>query len=1161
MEKKLLFAMALGLCCYSGSYAANTAGYDGSLAFIDTPHLEGEVSQNTVQGTVSDNNGPLSGATVQVVGTSTATATDDMGRFSITVPEGALLRFSMIGYASHETRATRSDINVVLSHDENSLEQVVVVGYGSQKRAHLTGAVSSVNADELFHNRPIADPARGLQGAVPGLNIRVPSGELGSEPQLRIRGQVGSVLGGAAPLVLVDNVEVPSLQYVNANDIETVTVLKDAASTSIYGAKAAFGVVLITTKKGARSEGTEVTYSNNFVTQSPFTKIEVAGIEGLQYTQDAHDNMQQAGPAGGFWRIDMDGAREWLEKYGSTIGPNDPVVYGRDWYWDGTQKFGKRIYDPVSTMIRDNAFSQMHNLSVNGRAGSTTYNMALGYLGQQGMMKAAQRDDFMRLNPSIRVSTKVNDFLTVRGGAMYSESRKNFPTSLNSAGYGADPWVYLYRWSRLFPIGVQENGEDFIDPAFSASVAPPALRNEKFVNLNVGTTIDFTENWNFVGDYSYNTEQIFNSSAVPYVQAKSHWYGTNALLDEEGNQIYADGDGNRVFPDDNGNFPDGTTAAQQFPMADHTTPADSYVHRGSTMNKRHTINAFSTYDLRLDDSHDFKFMLGTNIVAYDLISHTGRVNNFLINPQNPQYQWATGERTVSGGNSWESQVGFFGRFNYAFQDKYLFEANIRRDGSSKFPPHLQWQWFPSFSGGWVLSNESFMESLNPILSFAKFRASWGSIGDQTVSNALYVPTMGIGQNNWVGNGDRLYQLGTPGQVLPDIGWQRIEHTNIGADFRFFNNALGLTAEWFQRYTKDMLMSGETVAATLGTGVPVGNYGDLRTRGFEINVDYSHQFDNGLRLTLNANLSDAVTVTTRGTDWNLAWEDRSLGTTFSTGRRYGDVFGFVTDRLYQKEDFVYDANGNFQTTTIVRNGTAREMNILAGDNPVYQHFFQDGGPIMVISPGDVKFADLNGDGFIDNGTNTNGNPGDMTVIGNTTPRYEYGFRLGADFKGFDLSVFLQGIGQRSIWGSGQLATPGYHVRDGAMPLAIATDYWREDRTDGFYPRAWHMGGGDSGWIMRPQSRYMLDMSYLRIKNITFGYNVPGQMLSRFKMKNARVFVSLENMFTFDNLRGLPIDPEAISGVSSLASGTSYNLGRTGTATPTFKSASAGIQIGF
>jgi len=236
-------------------------------------------------------------------------------------------------------------------------------------------------------------------------------------------------------------------------------------------------------------------------------------------------------------------------------------------------------------------------------------------------------------------------------------------------------------------------------------------------------------------------------------------------------------------------------------------------------------------------------------------------------------------------------------------------------------------------------------------------------------------------------------------------------------------------------------------------------------------------------------------------------------------------------------------------------------MLAGNNPVYQTYFEDGNQTLLISPGDIKFVDVNGDGYIDAGKSTNGDPGDRVVIGNITPRYQYGFRLGADYKGFDLSVFLQGVGKRSIWGNGQLAIPGYYAKEGAMPQAIAGDYWKPDRTDAFYPRAWNLNGSNEGYVMRAQSKYMLDMAYMRIKNITVGYSLPTTLINRVKISNARIFVSLENMFTFDKLRGLPIDPEAISGYSMLKANNTYNLGRTGTSNPTFKSASMGIQIGF
>src|SRR5690606_21810283 len=281
----------------------------------------------------------------------------------------------------------------------NALDQVVVVGYGTQKKANLTGAVSSVNVEEAMGSRPIPDLGRGLQGVVPGLSVVVPSGEVGSSPIMKIRGHVASLRGTSDPLILVDNVEIPSIQYVNPNDIESITVLKDAASSAIYGSKAAFGVILITTKKGSNTESSNVTYSNNFIWQSPFTDIDIAGIEGLEYTVDAHENMKQTGPAGGFWRVDrasLEKMREWQEKYGGIVGNNDPVVYGRDWWWDGTQKFGYRIYDAAEAMIKDYGFSQMHNLSLTGKTGNTSYNMSMGYLGQEGMMKPAKHDDYRR---------------------------------------------------------------------------------------------------------------------------------------------------------------------------------------------------------------------------------------------------------------------------------------------------------------------------------------------------------------------------------------------------------------------------------------------------------------------------------------------------------------------------------------------------------------------------------------------------------------------------------------------------------------------------------------------------------------------------------------------------------------------------------------------
>ncbi len=1150
MRRLLLFSLALGLTMPTYAFFDANKGIVALGNHASWPNAA-LVLQNTITGTVSGPNGPIAGATVSVVGKSVTTVTDDNGKFTITAAVGAKLRFSFVGYQPKEVSVTGSTVNVSLESGEDFIDEVVVVGYGSQKKEHLTGAVSSVNVEKTLGSRPIPDAGRGLQGAIPGLSVVVPTGEVGSDPIMKIRGQVASIAGSSNPLILVDNVEIPSINLINPNDIESISVLKDAASSSIYGSKAAFGVILITTKKGASSDVVNISYSNNLSLQSPFKDIEIAGIDGLEYTLEAHENMQGAGPAGGFWRVSresLEKIREWQNKYGGVIGNEDPVVYGRDWYFDGVDKFGYRIYDPAAVMIKDNAFSHLHNLGLNGKTGNTTYNLSAGYLGQQGMMKAAQHDDFTRYNATLNISTKLNDFLTVRGGAMYSDGTKR--NSNSATGFTADPWLYLYRWSRLFPIGVQENGVDIRDPYFDTKKAHTAYKIDRYTNLNLGTTINIMNGWDLQADYAYSTQNNANKSSMPSFTGKSHWYAPIAWNDENGNRIYVDENG---VPTDNGGI-----AGYEFPSDTYITKAQSNIYRRDFFSKRHTFNAISTYNKNLEGGHDLKLMLGTNIVAYQWEDEWLRRTN-LINEENPQFNFATGVQTNGADTNWDSQVGFFGRANYAYKDKYLFEANLRYDGSSKFPSDLRWRWFPSVSAGWVVSNENFMQDISHVLSFAKLRGSWGNIGDQSVANSLYVPTMNINKGNWLDDsGNPMYYLSTPGAVRPDILWQDIEHMNVGADLRFFNK-LGVVVEWFKRNTNNMIIPGETLPGTFGAGSPQGNFGNLSTKGWEVNVDYNHTFENGLRLSANANIADAVTMTTKGTDWNTPWENRSIGTTFSTGRRYGDIYGYVTDRLFQKEDFIYDDNGAFVPVTIIHEGSAKITNQLAGDNPVYQTYFEDGN-VLKMSPGDVKFVDVNGDGYITPGKGTNGDPGDRVVIGNSTPRFEYGFRLGADFKGFDLSVFMQGVGKREIWGDGQLAIPGYHVKDGAMPQAIAGDFWKEDRTDAFYPRAWNLNGANEGYVMRPQTRYLLDMSYFKIKNITFGYALQANVLDRLHLKNARIYVSLENFFTFDNLRGLPIDPETISGNSMLLTNGNYNLGRTGTGNPSFKSASMGIQIG-
>lgn len=1110
-----------------------------------------------IKGQVRDANGePVIGASILEKGTSNGTITDIDGNFSINVNLGVTLQISYIGFKSIETKA-QNNLKITLKEDSELLGEIVVVGYGAQKKENLTGAVASVDIEKTLGGRPVADIGRGLQGTTPGLSIVVPSGELGSDPTIKIRGQIGSIDGESSPLILLDNVEIPSLQMVNADDIESISILKDAASASIYGAKGAFGVILITSKKGAKKESVNVSYSGTFSWQNISKKMDMARLHGLEYSIDASKRIKGAGAAvaGAFFQITEEGlelAKQWDQNYRGKIGPNDPMVYGRDWYVDSqNRKIGLRTYDPYDYIIREWAPSMTHNLSLNGKSGKTSYNVGLGYLDQDGINKPAKKDDFKRYNASIKLSTEINKNITVRAGAMYSKREKRYAYSTNSTT--ADQWLYLYRWGSNMPLGYDDEGNIIRSPHSELSQANTAKREWNYTNINVGATVNILKNWTLDLDYAYAGEDnIINEGGTRYTALQS-WGGAIPKLDSNGNQIYVDNTGAIVDAGTPGAMP-----AHKLSLVEYTSHGANpdHIYRRVANGKRKTLNIVTNYDLELKEVHKFKFMAGMNKVAYDETYNWSRKKD-LTDISNPQFDLAVGQQEASGGNKWDGQLGFFGRINYSFSDKYLFEANIRYDGTSKFPKDLRWRAFPSFSAGWIISEESWMNWSKSVLPFLKIRGSWGTIGDQTVPNTLYTSFLPIGENNWLNyNGEKLTYTGIPSAIDANITWQDISTLNLGLDSRFLDGQLGLSFDWYQRDTKNMIIPGEA-SYSFGQGAPKGNYGSLRTRGWELAIDYNHRFENGLGINAMLTVSDAQTEITKYSDTKSIDE-------WYVGKKYGEIWGYVTDRLYQKEDFVFEGDNIVQTYALngkeVAKGTAgaKIVNKLKDPNAIYQDYLQSGD--FVFGPGDVKYKDLDGDGKIDSGSNSIDNAGDRKVIGNSTPRYEYGIRLGADYKGFDFSVFMQGVGKREIWGDGFLAIPGFNSSDGAMPETFAKDYWKEDRTNAYYPRPYNLLGSNDKYNMVKQSKYLLDMSYFRIKNITLGYTLPTHITNKVKMQKARVYIALENFFTFDKLRGLPIDPEEVQGFSMFAD-ENYNSGRTGVGAPTFKNVAFGVQLNF
>ena len=1159
-NSKFLTAVAISaLFLGSGNAMATQTNTDSSLGVTE------QLQTLTVSGLVVDASGePVIGASVVEKGTTNGSITDTNGKFTLSVKPGATLKISYVGYQTQETKASRT-MKIVLKEDSELLSEVVVVGYGVQKKENLTGAVASVDVNKTLEGRPIADVGRGLQGTTPGLSIVVPSGEVGSDPTIKIRGQIGSIDGGSEPLILLDNVEIPSIQMVNPDDIESISILKDAASASIYGAKAAFGVVLITSKKGAKQETINVSYSGNFSWQNISKKMEMAGIDGLDYTVNAFERVGGT-KAGAFWLVDrtsFERAKEWQQKWGGKIGPNDPFVYGRDWYYGSDKgKYSMRTFDPYDYMIEEWTPAMTHNLSVNGKSGKTTFNIGLGYLSQDGLMKTAKKDDFRRWNASVKISTEFNKYVTLRAGAIYSKRDKRYAYATSSVT--ADPWLYLYRWGPTVPMGYNEDGQELRSPASETRQANTANIENSYANINIGATLNITKDWKFDIDYTYANEQEINNRPGTRYTAANTWGAATEKKDAAGNQIYVDENGNTVAADAAGAMP--AYALSYFEYTSSGANPD-HIYRKTTNANRNTLNINTNYNWQINDNNNLKAMLGMNRVTWDQKYNWNQTTK-LMDLENPQYDLAYGTQTGSGGSAWDGQLGFYGRLNYNLMDKYLLEANLRYDGTSKFPSDLQWRWFPSFSLGWRASEEAFMQWAKPALSSLKFRGSWGTIGDQTVSNKLYVSTMGTGQSAWIGgDGSKVGYVGTPSAIIPSITWQDITTLDIGMDARFINGELGVTFDWYQRDTKNMIVPIGNVSLAFGADSPKGNFGSLRTRGWEIALDYNHRFKNGLGINAMFTLSDAITEIT-------AYGDTKSLDSWYVGKQYGEIWGYETERLYQKDDFLYNPDGSFQKVWLkggevydVKTAGAKEMNKLSDPKAAYQDYLQGGD--FVFGPGDVKYKDLNGDGSINDGSRTTDDHGDLKKIGNSTPRYEYGFRLGADYKGFDVSVFFQGVGKREVWGAGFLAIPGYNSADGAMPQAIAGNFWKEDRTDAFYPRAWNLGApglGDSGYSynMQKQSRYLLDMSYLRIKNITVGYTLPKDLLKKVWIQKARIYFALENFVTWDNLNGLPIDPEEVSGYSMFADNDAkdnYNSGRTGVGTPTFKSMSVGIQLNF
>ena len=1032
-----------------------------------------------VTGVVTDASGePMIGVSVQVDGTTTGTITDFDGRYAISANSDAVLVFSYLGYRTHRVKVeNRTTIDVQLMEDTKALEEVVVVGYGTQRKANLTGAVGTVSVEDQLDGRPITNVGNSLQGATPGLTITNTSGRLGAQPDFHIRGYAGSLTGDAAPLILVDGVEMSDISVINAEDIASVSVLKDAASASIYGTRAAFGVILITTKNGAGESGKfNVTYNNNFSWATPTVLPEVAkSYVGAEMALEAR-NRRVPGTTmfknaiGLVWDADaIEKMKEWDRVYGKMNLSNE-MVLDRDFEVIAGDTYFYRSWNAAKMFVSDYSFSQQHNLNVSGTAGKTNYYIGLGYAGQNGVVKV-NPDSYKRYSLNSSIETEVFKWLKVRAKMLYTRTNLAEPFNFNSASY--DALYYLYRWPTVMPYGTYQ-GKPFHNSITETAAANMNSDVSDYTRASVGTTITFLPGFSLDIDYAFNLTGREYIQRGGTVGGWEFWNTAMTLTDN-----WAGSSRNKI---------------------------DTYNYK----TQHHTGNAVLRYSHTWNDAHKFSIFGGYNI-EYNEYKYVNAEKRDLLDQTKPEISLATGEQFIYGAHTSWALMGFFARANYSYKDKYLIELNGRVDGSSRFPKDKLWGFFPSGSLGWVASEEDFWEPLKPYWSFAKIRGSYGAIGNQDVGANMFRAIMTSGNSGWIVNDVNEITFSLPTALANGFTWETIKTYDVGADFRFFGDDLGVTFDWYRRVNDGMIASSAETPSTYGASAPYENAAQMTTNGWELQLDYHHKFSNGLRINLMASVSDAVAMITKHPRSKLSVID---GSNYE-GKIIGEIWGFTTDRLFQEDDF--NADGT------LKEGIASQAYFEGTNGYGYKY-----------GPGDVKYVDLDGDGQITWGNKTPDNHGDWSVIGNTTPRYEYNFRIGADWYGFDLNVFFQGVGKRDYWATGTMIIPGWNFSEGTY-YAHQTDYWTPTNTHAWYPRLTEMNQpaqySAASFNYLCQTRYMLDLSYLRLKNITVGYSLPKNILAKAHIQKARLYCSLENVCEFDHLGNLPIDPETGSAAGS------------------------------
>lgn len=1003
-----------------------------------------------IKGSVTSDSGePLTGVTVKVSGGGNGTVTDIDGNFSVNAAPGSLLTFSYTGFKPQTVKA-QEGMQVVLQSSVNDLNEVVVVGYGTQKKANLTGAVASVNGNVL-ENRPISNIGQGLQGVVPNLNVSMGHGGApGAGASFNVRGTTS--LNGGEPLVLVDNVQMDA-NLVNPDDIESISVLKDAASAAIYGARAAYGVILITTKKGKLNSRPTVQFSASGYWQSP--AVEMHNVNSLDYLKMIDIAYQNSGGSGHYFNPLV---YEYTEKY--VNGTYDqPVFFDKSY---SAFKYGYNGNTDWWNELYKTSFSQIYNASISGGSQKTRYYVSLGSNNQGGILKATD-EKYNKYNANINVTSELTPWMEVSAKIAHTYTTEMHPTggttAMNNTAYsGLSAYSGMMKsdLSPLMPVkhpdGHYAGQGNFTNPvAIQAQGGNARYRqNDLWMTAGVkltpikGLIVNADYTWNYYGWAStQHVRNFYDYTAVPGTENYYPWTNPSSVTRSNSDDYYS------------------------------------------------SFNAFAEYNLSLgNNDHNMKFMVGYNQEKKRTqYYYAGRKD--LIDPENPAINQAIGDMAIDGNMGQWAVNGTFARFNYDYKGRYLLELNGRYDGSSKFKKGHRYQFFPSISAAWRISEEKFFEGVKSWWDNMKLRVSYGSLGNQAVNgNFPYLATYGI--NTKYGallGGGRPVAVFAPGLVSSSFTWETVNQIDFGFDAAFLRNRLSASFDWYRRNTKDMLTDGEVLPAVLGASVPRQNAANLKTVGWELSLEWNDRLANGLSYHVKGVLSDYQSTITKFNN------PTGLISQYYVGRKMNEIWGYVSNGLFQTE---------------------QEANAHANQSYLY------GGKWTA---GDVRFEDLDGNNKIDIGDNTLANPGDRKIIGNSTPRFAFGITAGLEYKGIDFEMFWQGIGKRDWFpGSGSAAYWGF-TNEWQTPLTTSLDYWTPENTNAFFPRLGWANGGNRN----TSTRYLQNASYCRLKNVTLGYTLPRNILDKIGVSRLRVYVTGENLLTFTSLIKA-FDPETLNNMT-------------------------------